>query len=183
MIYVLERFLSPEECEAIVEIMREHMRPSTVTFGPADYRTSTTCDLSLIDNPAIDELDTKICRTVGIWPMHSEGIQAQHYEVGQEFKPHTDYFEPGTDEYRDHCMIYGNRTWTFMCFLNTVEEGGETVFPMLQHGVFQPLIGRALYWNNLKPDGTPNPAMLHAGLPVIRGHKDIVTKWFREKPR
>lgn len=37
----------------------------------------------------------------------------------------------------------------------------------------------ALLWNNLHPDGTANPATRHCGEPVIRGTKNIITKWFR----
>jgi prolyl 4-hydroxylase len=44
-----------------------------------------------------------------------------------------------------------------------------------------PKKGRALIWNNLNPDGTPNPATFHSGERVTSGHKIIVTKWFRER--
>ena len=37
----------------------------------------------------------------------------------------------------------------------------------------------ALLWPNLHRDGTPNRLARHCGEPVIRGHKVIVTKWFR----
>jgi prolyl 4-hydroxylase len=37
----------------------------------------------------------------------------------------------------------------------------------------------ALLWNNLNPDGTPNEYTMNCGEPVIRGHKIIITKWFR----
>lgn len=180
MIYVLERFLWPEECEAIVAIMREHLRPSTITFGNPDNRTSTTCDLSLLNNPVIAALDLKIAAALGLQLACGEGIQGQHYELGQEFKPHTDYFEPGTEEYREHCSAQGQRTWTFMVYLNTVEEGGETEFPLLDLKI-TPASGKAVYWSSLAADGAVNYKTLHAGLPVKKGHKDIVTKWFREK--
>ena len=35
-------------------------------------------------------------------------------------------------------------------------------------------------WNNMNPDGSPNVATLHEGMPVVKGTKYIVTKWFRE---
>ena len=46
----------------------------------------------------------------------------------------------------------------------------------------QPETGKLLAWNNLLPDGGPNPATLHQGMKVRRGTKYIVTKWFRERP-
>jgi prolyl 4-hydroxylase len=44
-----------------------------------------------------------------------------------------------------------------------------------------PKIGRILIWNNMALDGSPNPWTIHEGLPVERGSKYIVTKWYRER--
>ena len=57
---------------------------------------------------------------------------------------------------------------------------GGTQFAVIGK-TFQPRKGRAVIWNNLYPDGTPNYATLHSGMPVLRGHKVIITKWFRER--
>jgi prolyl 4-hydroxylase len=182
-LYTLDHFLSGDECDAIVDIIKQSLRMSTITVeSPTEkyYRTSSTSDLGLIKHEAVEALDKKISRAIGIRPSYSEGIQGQHYEVGQEFKQHTDFFEPGTDEYAEHAATWGNRTWTFMVYLNEVEEGGGTHFVKLKH-VFQPRKGQAVIWNNLHPDGAPNYDTLHAGMPVIRGNKTIITKWFREK--
>ena len=68
-----------------------------------------------------------------------------------------------------------------MLTLNEPREGGETDFPKL--GLcLKPRQGRLLLWNNMLPDGRPNPNTLHAGLPVERGIKHIVTMWFRQEP-
>src|SRR3546814_20103388 len=68
-----------------------------------------------------------------------------------------------------------------MIYLNTMEEGGETTFPALGFGV-SPRAGLLLMWNNMRPDGSPNPATLHEATPVDSGRKYVVTKWFRENP-
>jgi prolyl 4-hydroxylase len=68
-----------------------------------------------------------------------------------------------------------------MVYLNTVEEGGETDFPLIGRG-FTPVQGTALAWNNLYEDGTPNIDVLHEALPLLKGRKYIITKWFRENP-
>jgi len=39
-----------------------------------------------------------------------------------------------------------------------------------------------LAWNNLRPDGTPNPSTIHHAMPVRGGLKYVVTQWYREKP-
>ena len=73
----------------------------------------------------------------------------------------------------------GQRTWTAMVYLNDVEEGGATWFPRAGIRV-SPRRGLLLAWNNMNPDGSPNPATLHEGMAVVSGVKYIVTKWFRE---
>ncbi|MNC97313.1 hypothetical protein D3C83_149320 [compost metagenome] len=65
-----------------------------------------------------------------------------------------------------------------MAFLNPVEEGGATEFPRLGLSI-EPRPGALLIWNNADRDGVPNPWTLHAGRPVIRGVKYIITKWYR----
>jgi prolyl 4-hydroxylase len=125
------------------------------------------------------ECDRKISRTLGIRLPYSEGIQAQRYDIGQQFKAHTDYFEPGTGEYSKFADDRGNRTWTFMVYLNEGMGGGGTKFFAIDR-TFLPKKGQAVIWNNLNPDGTPNAATKHSGEPVTAGHKIIITKWFRE---
>ena len=181
-LFRLPGFLSNDECDEIVAIIERNLRPSTVTIPSPDkaFRTSRTSDLSLLNSPVVARLDEKIATTVGIHPSYSEGIQAQRYEVGGEFKAHTDYFEPGTAEYAEFAGARGNRTWTFMVYLNDVASGGGTRFFAIDH-VFAPIKGTAIAWNSLRNDGTVNPDTLHAGMPVAEGHKTIITKWFRER--
>ena len=57
-------------------------------------------------------------------PAYGEPLQGQRYDVGQEFKAHTDYFEPGGADYDRFCSVAGQRTWTFMVYLNAVDAGG-----------------------------------------------------------
>ena len=65
-------------------------------------------------------------------------------------------------------------------YLNDVEAGGETEFPLA--GVrIAPVAGRAVVFDNLLADGRPDPESLHAGLPVARGEKWLATLWLRER--
>jgi prolyl 4-hydroxylase len=181
-LYTLDDCLSPRECDDIVAVIDQHLRPSTLTTieKDASFRTSRTCDLSLLRNPTVAAIDERIARTLGVRLAYAEGMQAQRYDIGQQFKAHTDYFEPNTPEYAVHGSNRGNRTWTFMVYLNEGMMGGGTKFLAINK-TFLPKKGRAVIWNNLYEDGTPNPDTLHSGEPVIMGHKIIVTQWFREK--
>ncbi len=181
-LYTIDEFLSGSQCDALVSIINEHLRPSTVARVTGDpyARTSRTSDLSLLHSPVIAATDEKIAAALGIRLEYSEGNQAQRYDVGQEFKAHTDYFQPGTDEFATYGGPQGNRTWTFMIYLNEGMEGGGTRFFSVDR-TFMPKKGQAIIWNSLYPDGRPNPDTLHCGLPVTAGHKIIITKWFRAR--
>jgi prolyl 4-hydroxylase len=178
--YTLDDFLSAKECDKVNALIGHHLRPSTLSFASPDkaFRTSQTADLCHLKSPVAISLDAKICKTLGIRAEYSEGIQAQRYDVSQQFKPHWDYFEPGTDAFRRLAGVRGNRTWSFMVYLNDGMEGGATRFTRIEHAV-QPKAGMALFWNNLKRDGSPNEETMHCGEPVLGGSKVIITKWFR----
>jgi prolyl 4-hydroxylase len=179
-LYTLDDFLSPKECARLIALISHHLTPSTLSYdsGDKDFRTSQSAHLCFLRSPVALDIDAKICKTLGVRASYSEGIQAQRYEVGGQFKPHWDYFDPDTHVYRRFAGVRGNRTWTFMVYLNDVAEGGATRFTEIDYAV-QPKTGMALLWNNLNEDGTPNALMMHCGEPVIRGHKIIITKWFR----
>ncbi len=179
-LYVLDHFMTPEECEKLISLAPDYYRPSTVTTGEKYFRTSSTCDLYEKLDPFVRVIDERIAKTLGIHLAYAEVTQIQHYDVTQEFKPHTDFFEPGSAEYLKYASFSGNRTWTFMVYLNETKKGGGTKFVNLDK-TFYPKTGTALVWNNLYADGRPNHDTMHWGQPVEEGTKVIITKWFREQ--
>jgi prolyl 4-hydroxylase len=174
--------LKPEQCEALIEIIRAHAYPSRVDGykQQSEMRSSRTCNLTADDYPCVAEVDDAISRALGLSQGWSEVNQGQWYEPGQQYKPHPDYFPPGTPEYTRFVSMQGQRTWTFMIYLNNTERGGGTHFTKIDKTVM-PEQGRAVCWNNLLRSGQPNPNTEHAGLPVDAGSKFIVTKWFRDR--
>jgi prolyl 4-hydroxylase len=133
------------------------------------------------EHPAAARVDAAVADLLGLPLELGEAIQGQRYAPGQEFKPHTDTFEPAGADYYLHCAERGNRSWTAMVYLNQPEDGGATRFKSIGK-IVQPEAGKLLAWNNLMPDGNPNPATLHQGMKVRKGTKYILTKWFRERP-
>jgi prolyl 4-hydroxylase len=179
-LYTYEDFLSAVECQRIISLIGHHLAPSPLANPSSDdeFRTSQTCTMANLRSPVALGVDAKICKTMGIRAEYGEGIQAQRYDAGQQFKPHCDFFEPGSPEYQRFCEFRGNRSWTFMVYLNEGMDGGATRFTKLDYAI-EPKTGMALLWNNLRDDGSPNPDMQHCGEPVTRGCKIIITKWFR----
>ncbi|SLK08583.1 prolyl 4-hydroxylase [Novosphingobium mathurense] len=180
-LFVKRDFLSDAQCQSLIALIEAEHRPSTVANYNGDdvFRTSSTCDLAP-EVPAVAALAQKLCDISGIDPAHAEPLQGQRYEVGQEFKAHTDYFEPNNSDFEKYCSVSGQRTWTFMIYLNDVDAGGATRFKVINK-LIQPERGKLVAWNNRRPDGSLNPATLHHAMKVRQGRKYVVTQWFRER--
>jgi prolyl 4-hydroxylase len=177
---VVRDFLDPATCAAMIERIDRYRRPSQIAddIGIANFRTSETCDLDRGD-AAVAAVERQIAKALGLPLAASEPLQGQRYAPGQEFRPHTDTFEPGGYDYYVHTAARGQRTWTAMIYLNRPDDGGATRFKLIGKTI-QPETGKLVAWNNLLPDGRPNPATLHQGMKVRRGTKYVLTKWFRE---
>ena len=182
-LFVVKRFLDEETCAALIEMIESKRRPSGIVddSGIANFRTSETCDLDSADE-LVARVDEKFSQLLGIPLDYGEPLQGQRYAPGQEFRPHTDTFNPGGYDFYVHTASQGQRTWTAMAYLNEPAEGGATRFKTIGKTI-HPETGKLLAWNNLNPDGTPNGATLHQGMKVRRGTKYVLTKWFREQPR
>ena len=180
--FIVRNFLHPDECQRLIAQIDAKRRPSTIADANGDYafRTSETCDLDAED-ALVAELKRRIVSLTGLDPARGEPMQGQRYEVGQEFKAHTDYFEPSGADYEKYCSVAGQRTWTVMLYLNEVEAGGATRFKAVDK-IVQPETGKLLVWNNLRADGSPNPSTLHHAMKVRAGVKYVITQWFRQNP-
>ncbi|SEK41740.1 prolyl 4-hydroxylase [Sphingomonas palmae] len=181
-LFVRRAFLDADTCAALCAMIDAERRPSTISDhnGDAAFRTSETCDLPATD-PLVARVDAALAAFTGLDPLHGEPLQGQRYAVGQEFKAHTDYFEPNGVDFHRYCSVAGNRTWTAMVYLNEPEAGGATRFKAVDKTI-QPETGKLVCWNNHRPDGSLNPATIHHGMKVRAGTKYVITKWYRELP-
>jgi prolyl 4-hydroxylase len=181
-IFTIPDFLTDEECDYLCESIEANNTRSSVAGGINSHstyhnrRTSSTSVLNKSDKKII-QIEQKIYNELGISEIYSEPTQGQIYQVGQEFSHHNDYFDD--TNYINHCLSSGQRTYTFMVYLNNVDEGGETDFPNINQK-FTPQKRMAVVWKNSDGKGTENSASYHAGMPIKKGKKIIITKWFRE---
>ncbi|KAL9269159.1 putative prolyl 4-hydroxylase 10 [Drosera capensis] len=207
--FVYHNFLTKEECEYLIELAKPHMHKSTVvdseTGKSKDSRhalLSPFVSLKLGPNKfwhfpckgtrQNDQEHREENRRFCLYTQHGEGLQILHYEVGQKYEPHYDYF---LDEF--NTKNGGQRIATVLMYLSDVEEGGETVFPAAK-GNFsavpywnelsecakgglsvKPKMGDALLFWSMNADASLDPSSLHGGCPVIRGNKWSSTKWIR----
>ncbi|EPS71884.1 hypothetical protein M569_02873 [Genlisea aurea] len=191
-------FLSKEECEYLISIAKPHMEKSSVVdtetgkSKDSRVRTSSGTFLARGRDKIVQTIEKRIADFTFIPVEHGEGLQILHYEVGQKYEPHFDYF---MDEF--NTQNGGQRIATLLMYLSDVEEGGETVFPAAA-GNFsslpwwnelsecgrgglsvKPKMGDALLFWSMRPDATLDPSSLHGGCPVIKGNKWSSTKWMR----
>lgn len=179
-LFVVRDFLPAKECAGLMRMIDRKRKPSVVLgYSDSDFRTSETCDLDPTKT-LVQTVEEKLARLTGIDPARGETIQGQRYAVGQQFKPHHDFFFTDQPYWQEQEKLGGQRTWTAMIFLNMPEAGGQTFFESA--GVrITPRAGTLLAWNNLDGAGMPNPYSLHQGTAVEAGLKYIVTKWYRER--
>ena len=182
--YTIDNYLDDNVCDKLIKMIRENNTPSTITTASTEpdkkFRTSKSAFFHEDKSGIVNTVNNQIARYMGIEPERSESIQGQFYGAGDEFKYHTDYFEYGSSCWKTHGKDLGQRTWTFMIYLNNVKEGGSTHFKNINKH-FYPKKGMAVVWNNLYVDGSCNTNTLHCGSPIIKGEKFIITKWFRDR--
>jgi len=181
-IFVVRDFLTPRENEALIGLIDSHRVPSQLLAPSSDpeFRTSESCNLDP-EATIVCQIEGKISALTGIDPALGETIQGQRYAVGQQFKPHHDFFYDDQEYWEAMRESGGQRTWTAMIFLNAPDEGGQTAFPAAGIKV-TPRPGNLLIWNNMDEAGEPNPYSIHQGMPVVAGTKYVITKWHRERP-
>lgn len=181
-VFYHDQFLNAAQCKRLIALIDADRRPSTLLSDRPEenFRTSESCDMDRW-SPDVRPIDEAIAALLGVDPKFGETMQGQRYAPGQHFRAHHDYFFNTESYWHRVRQDGGQRTWTAMIYLNDVEEGGATWFP--QAGIrVAPKRGLLLAWNNMSADGSPNTLTLHEGMPVVKGVKYIVTKWFREEP-
>jgi hypothetical protein len=133
-------------------------------------------------------LDRKLTNPVS-WYLVSRGIMMHALEYAREYGQGISEMEPpqvlhysadpdGRQFYKPHVdtdYTGGHqRDFSAVLYLNTVEEGGDTVFNYFGAGV-QPIEGRIVFF-------PANYVYLHEALPPVSNDKFAVVTWFRFGP-
>jgi prolyl 4-hydroxylase len=182
-IIVFGGLFSGSECDQLVECARERLvRSETVQVATGgtevnEARTSEGMFFARAETELIDKLEQRIASLLG-WPVENgEGLQILRYRPGAEYKPHYDYFDPKESGTPSIVKRGGQRVASLVCYLNTPEKGGATVFPDVHLDV-APCKGNAVFFSYDRPH--PMTRSLHGGAPVLEGEKWVATKWLRE---
>lgn len=208
LILYIENFVGAEEADHLVDISLNKYTPSIVYDGVTE-RVDPNQRLS--DRALLDRDDTVRCleeraRAFQGWRPHLyiERMWAQRYNTSGHYRHHYDW--------TGSLARGGDRLSTFMVYLGADCEGGGTNFPRLRMPVgkqwcrflecdvdegegdgeavqrskdgitFKPIKGNAVFWENLRADGTGYTETWHAAYPVTSGTKVGLNIWSWYQP-
>lgn len=171
-------FLTPGECAHVAMSVSDLLAPSMV----ADPRTGRLIDHPIRTSSAavlgptretlpLQAILRRLAAATGTAVEQGEPLNVLHYAPGQQYRDHVDTLPHEPNQ----------RIKTALMYLNSGYAGGETRFA-LSHLSVEGGGGDAVAFDNVLPDGTPDPRSRHAGLPIRRGTKWAATRWIRAQP-
>jgi prolyl 4-hydroxylase len=187
-VVVLEKFLTPDECQYIQDLGHQEGYHRSADVGPknlegattahySDGRTSTNawCLGRCARDSRVQVVTDRIVNLTGIPQENFEYLQLLRYEPGQHYHRHHDFADYHLDRQ------YGPRVLTVFLYLNTVEEGGGTDFPVVNVTV-EAKMGRAVIWPSILNDHPKqrDDRTDHAALPVVKGIKYGANAWIHQ---
>nr|AAT84604.1 prolyl 4-hydroxylase [Dianthus caryophyllus] len=193
--FLYEGFLTHEECDHLIDMAKDKLEKSMVADNesgksiPSEVRTSSGMFLQKAQDDVVAAIEARIAAWTFLPIENGEAMQILHYERGQKYEPHFDYFHDKVNQ-----QLGGHRIATVLMYLSNVEEGGETVFPNAEAKLqlanneslsdcakggysVKPKKGDALLFFSLHPDASTDSLSLHGSCPVIEGEKWSATKW------
>jgi hypothetical protein len=187
-IRVVEGFASAAECDWLIERGKGRLRRAQVYRRDASghtevgNRTNTESDFTIVNADLVLALiRDRIAGSIGIDVRYFEMTKLLNYEPGQFFGVHADFQAPDTPALAREIETRGQRTATFLVYLNDDYAGGETDFPEISYR-FKGRRGDALFFFNVLESGAPDYDTAHAGLPPASGMKWLLSQWVRSKP-
>ena len=187
-IRVIEGFATAAECDWLIARGRSRLKRAQVyrrdASGHAEVgnRTNTESDFTVVNaDLVLALLRERIAGSIGVESRFFEMTKLLNYQPGQFFGLHADFQAPDTPALAQEIATRGQRTITFLVYLNDDYEGGETDFPKAGYR-FKGRKGDALWFVNVLDSGAPDYATAHAGLPPATGVKWLLSQWVRSKP-
>ncbi|QIB65881.1 prolyl hydroxylase family protein [Kineobactrum salinum] len=185
LVQQIDDFASEEEVASLLAIATPRLQQALVSDARQGIasagRSGRNCWVRHDASPPVLSLCRRISALVGIPLERAESLQVIHYGPGQQYAPHYDAWDAGTER-GQRCMARGGqRLATCLLYLNTVTAGGGTVFPKI--GLEIPARqGRLVLFHNVFPGTNQrHPDSLHGGAPVTEGEKWACNLWFREQ--
>lgn len=183
-VFLLHNFISDDEATHLMSAALPKLEkalvvePGHVEQTTTLSRTNSAAWLKRRSDPVVLTVENRIAWLTATRVEQGEDLQVLHYDVGEQFTAHHDYFDP---------MFYpkslssngGHRMATMLIYLQSALAGGQTSFPRAAvNGLnVTASAGDAILFFDVLRDGQPDVMSQHAGLPVLEGEKWIATKW------
>ncbi|CAB9511235.1 prolyl 4-hydroxylase [Seminavis robusta] len=194
-IHLVEGFIDPPECEAIMEYSRAYLHRAKIHDGKGGNRFS--------EHRKAWQAGVQVPWHMPFHPISQLSLRVLEYtnhvlklnltNEGQEDLMSIQYFGPESDEeppdrYMPHCdgPCHGrphkraDRVATMVMYCEVPDIGGHTNFRNAGVHV-QPTAGSAVFFSYVDPHTnlTDRGFTSHSGCPVYHGSKKIVTQWLR----
>ena len=181
----IDGFLSPQECDHLINISKSRLNNSLVYSDSTDVydtktRRSEQAWLKDGDDLLVMGISQRVAEISGFPIENQEDLQVVSYKPGGFFTPHYDACDGKGAYCKRMDGTAGPRLLTYLIYLNDDFEGGETVFPKKKLAV-RPKKGKCIVFRSTlpSPDNRIILEALHGGNPVISGNKWICNKWVR----
>ncbi|OEL22779.1 putative prolyl 4-hydroxylase 7 [Dichanthelium oligosanthes] len=128
--FLYSGFLSDSECDHLVNLAKGSMEKSMVADNDSgksvmsQVRTSSGTFLDKRQDEIVSGIEKRVAAWTFLPEENAESMQVLHYEIGQKYDAHFDYFHD-----KNNLKRGGHRIATVLMYLTDVKKGGETVFP------------------------------------------------------
>ena len=177
------RFAPPGFSEWLIEKAKPRLVAASV-HGASDERTRTALDAGFGPRQrdlVLGVLQERAARLTQVPVDYHEPPNVISYEAGQEFKLHVDFIDPRVPGFQAELAQLGQRTATFVTYLNDDFEGAETHFPHVGLKL-RGSTGDAVLFLNVLANGEPDHGTAHFAPPPTRGRKWVLSQWIRSQP-
>jgi predicted 2-oxoglutarate/Fe(II)-dependent dioxygenase YbiX len=189
-VFSVENFLPKPACAWLIKQAKKNLVRAPVqtaaqggAFSVDNARTNSAAGSSHLQPDLVVQLaNMRIAQAIGVPLVNQEPTNFLHYARGQQYGRHFDFITQEEEQgFARELATIGQRIATVLVYLNEEYEGGETEFPLLDWR-FKGKTGDALIFWNLSAQGEREMNSLHAGTPVTKGEKWLLSKWVRQRP-
>jgi prolyl 4-hydroxylase len=168
-LYVVDDFLTPAEVFRVIEVASDRDALEARGVAWKHDETGFSFEMPIDGDPVLERIRARIQAASGLVDGLGTTFRFRHYGEREAHGLHLDAYRIGA---RDLAV-------TALVHLADTERGGATRFPKARPAPVEvaPRAGRLVLWWNVRADGTPDPASLHEGLPVVAGVKMTITEF------
>lgn len=183
-VFEIKSFFTEDEANYVISAGETFLEQATVndeSLGQVEdeSRTNSFANFYFLESDVVlASLNARLARFAGMKGKGGDPLSLLHYQVGQSYAPHYDFFDPAFPAHVAPLEEGGQRTKTMLVYLNDDYEGGETDFPDADFR-YRGNKGDLMFFHNIDELGEPDRSTLHTGLAPTSGEKWLLSKWIR----